>query len=365
MTQQPFISSPHLLRPAVATVRFYFLAMLFLLAVLGYLTYKIISPFLIVIAWAVVFSIIFYPLYVFITKFVKIKSVASVVTILVILIMIAGPFTYVAVMLVDEIQIVSAKINENRLGSLQEIVEKVGSLPLVQKIGTFIGTEAASKEEITENLKKIAKGLLGEFPSRITNVISAVFDFVLVLFTTFFLLKDGPGFLSRAKDFMPFSAVQKERLARQIKDLIVSTVYGGVAVSIIQGILGGLAFSVIGMESPILWGVAMSIASFVPLLGTFLIWGPTSAYLVIQGYHVQGIGLFLYGIFVISTVDNILKPLIIGSRTKMPTIIILFSVLGGIKFFGMIGLIMGPLITAVFVSVFDIISKPEEGIESS
>ena len=109
-------------------------------------------------------------------------------------------------------------------------------------------------------------------------------------------------------------------------------------------------------------GMAMSVMSFVPLLGTFAIWGPTSIYLIIEHSFAQGIGLLLFGVFVISMVDNILKPLIIGSRTKMPTIVILFSVLGGIKLFGVIGLIMGPLITAVFISVFEIFRHTEDEI---
>jgi predicted PurR-regulated permease PerM len=142
--------------------------------------------------------------------------------------------------------------------------------------------------------------------------------------------------------------------------MIASTVYGGVIVAIIQGCLGGVAFYVIGINSPVLWGIAMSVMSFVPLLGTLSIWGPAAIYLLSQGDYMHGVGLILFGVFVISMVDNILKPLIIGSRTKMPTIVIFFSVLGGIKAFGIIGLIMGPLIMAVFISVFEIFRHIED-----
>jgi predicted PurR-regulated permease PerM len=124
--------------------------------------------------------------------------------------------------------------------------------------------------------------------------------------------------------------------------------------------LGGLAFYVLGVKSPVLWGVAMSVMSFVPLLGTFSVWGPVAIYMIIQADYARGIGLFLFGFLVITMVDNILKPLIIGSRTKMPTILIFFSVLGGINFFGIIGLIMGPLIMAIFISVFKIFRHIEE-----
>ncbi|MGE5299933.1 MAG: AI-2E family transporter [Acidobacteriota bacterium] len=342
--------------------RFYLSMVLFLIGVLGYLTYVIMSPFLIAIAWSIVLSIVFYPVYAFVARRVRIRAVASVLTVILMLIIIVGPFSYVTISLINELQIVGAKISENRLGSVNEIVQKLETWPFFEKMRSYPGLQdLLSEDVIVENIRKAGKSLIENFSVRITNILGALIDFIIVLFTTFFLLKDGPGLLSKAKDYMPFSTAQKEKLAEQIKDMIVSTVYGGVIVAILQGLLGGIAYSVIGIEAPVMWGIAMSIMSFVPLVGTFAIWGPTAVYLVITGDYVHGIGLFLFGVLVISMVDNILKPLIIGSRTKMPTIIILFSVLGGIKFFGMIGLIMGPLITAVFISVIEIFRSVEGG----
>ncbi len=346
--------------------KFYLVMVLFLLGVLGYLTYQIISPFLIPIAWSIVFSIVFYPIYAFMTRRIRIKAAASVITIILMLIVIVGPFSYVTISLVNEMQVFAEKIADTGLGSAGDIVEKLDSWPFFEKIRSYPGLQnILSEEAILDNIKKGGKLLVDNLTVRITNILGAVIDFVIVIFTTFFLLKDGPALLSKAKDFLPFNEEQKERLAGQVKDMIVSTVYGGVAVSLLQGILGGIAYSVIGIEAPVMWGIAMSIMSFVPLIGTFAIWGPTTVYLIVAGGYMQAGGLFLFGVFVISMVDNILKPLIIGSRTKMPTIVILFSVLGGIKFFGMIGLIMGPLITAVFISVMDIFRNIEGGASLS
>jgi predicted PurR-regulated permease PerM len=344
----------------VTTNRFYFLMLLFLLAVLGYLTYEIMRPFFNAIGWSVVFSIVFYPVYAFISRYVRIKSVASLITVIMIVTIIIGPFSYLAFMLVNEVHVIAQKINQNSLGSLQELISRVRSSTLFDTIRSYTGVQDfMSQQALTESVRKAGNSLLEFFSLRITNIISSAVDFIFMVFAVFFLLRDGPGFLSKTRDYMPFSETQKSALASQIKDMIVSTVYGGVVIAIIQGILGGLAFYVIGIESPALWGVAMSIMSFVPLLGTFAVWGPTSVYLVVQGRFMEGAGLFIFGVLVISMVDNILKPLIIGSRTKMHTLIILFSVLGGIKLFGMIGLIMGPLITAVFVSVFEMIQNIE------
>lgn len=343
--------------------RFYVFTLLFLLGALGYLTYEIMSPFFTAIAWSIVVSIIFYPVFAFISRHVRIRGIAAGMTVILILIVLIGPITYLTLMLIDEMQIVAAKINDANVGSLSLIVKKLYSSALFDKIRSYSGaSDLISEEVILENVKKVGKGLLSEFSMRIPNILAAGIDFIFVLFTTFFLFKDGPGLLSKTKDYMPFNDVQKERIAGQIKDMIVSTVYGGVIVAIIQGILGGIAYAFMGIEAPVMWGMAMSVMSFVPLLGTFAIWGPTSLYLIIEHNYTQGIGLLLFGVFVISMVDNILKPLIIGSRTKMPTIVILFSVLGGIKLFGVIGLIMGPLITAVFISVFEIFRHTEDGI---
>jgi len=349
----------------MATDRFYSSMVIFLLVLLGYLSYRIMSPFLASIAWAIVFSIVFYPVYAYLSRYIRIKSVASIITIILILIIIIGPFTYLTFVLIDELQSFAEKINGNSPGTMKELIDKVRSSVIFERLTSYAGfRDFMSEEAIMENIKKIGKGLIENLTIRITNIISAAIDFIFMIFTTFFLLKDGPGFLSKTKDYMPFSNTQKDKLASQVKDTIVSTVYGGVVVAVIQGILGGLVFYFIGIESPVMWGVAMSIMSFVPLVGTFAIWGPTSAFLVIQGSYIKGIGLFVFGIFVISMVDNVLKPLIIGSRTKMHTIIILFSVLGGIKLFGMIGLIMGPLIMAIFVSVFEIFRNIEGGVNA-
>jgi predicted PurR-regulated permease PerM len=333
---------------------------LFLIVVLGYLTYQIMSPFLNAIIWGVVLSIVFYPIYAFLSRYLKAKAFSSFLTVVLILGIILGPFTYLTFTLLNELQVVTAHLNEKRLESVQELIHRFHSSRIFHEIVSYMGIEdMVSEDVIMENITNVAKGLIAELPLRISNVLSAALNFIFMIFTAFVLFRDGPVVLSKVKDYMPFKDHQKERLATQIKDIVVSTVYGGVLVAVIQGTLGGIAYFFLGIGSPVLWGLAMSVMSFVPILGTFIIWGPTTAYLVVQGNYMKGAGLLLFGVLVISMVDNVLKPLIIGSRTKMPTIIILFSVLGGIKLFGILGLVLGPLVTAIFISVFDIFRSVE------
>jgi len=335
---------------------------IFLVVLLGYLTYLIIQPFLNSIAWAVVFSIVLYPVYAFILRFVRFKVISSAVTLLILILLILGPFTYLSFILTDEVGNFIESINQGTTGSIKDIFTNPKLMKLVSKIQSYMGVEAIDIGNIiTENIKKIGMGITNSLSNWISNIARMILDFIFMLFAVFFLLKDGPGFLSRIRDYLPFAEEDKNRLISKIKDTIISTVFGGVVVAIIQGILGGIAFYFLGLKSPVLWGTAMSIMSFLPLLGTFSIWGPACGYLFIQGNYGKGIVLLLFGFLIISMVDNILKPIIIGGRTKMPTLAVFFSVLGGIKLFGFIGFIIGPLVLALFVSVFEIFRHIEGG----
>ena len=173
------------------------------------------------------------------------------------------------------------------------------------------------------------------------------------------MLKDGAAFLRKSRDYMPFSEQQKERLDSQIRDIVISTIYGGVLVAVLEGIIGGVVYYALGLKSPVLWGAATAISSFIPLVGSFAVWGSIALYLLVQVSVMKGVILVLIGIFGISVIDYLLRPVLIGSRIRMPVIITFFSVLGGIKFFGLLGLVMGPLVVALFVSVMDIFRNIE------
>ncbi|MBI5641619.1 MAG: AI-2E family transporter [Nitrospirae bacterium] len=343
--------------------RFYVVMMLFITAVLGYLTYRIMSPFLPAIAWAIVFAIVFYPFFAYIRRYVKVKAAASLVTVVLLLIVIIAPIAYLSLLLLDELKGFADQMNAGSLDTVKIWVERLQATAFYETLSRYIGSDALPTEAvISDNIKKLGGIVIANLSSGLTNILAVTVHFIFMIFTIFFIFKDGPDFLIRIKDVLPFSNSQKEMLATQVKDLVVSTVYGGVSVALIQGLLGGSAFFFVGIQSPVLWGVLMSVMSFVPLLGTFSIWGPASVYLIFDGQYVSGIGLFLFGVLVISMVDNILKPMIIGSRTRLPTVLIFFSVLGGINLFGMIGLIMGPLIMALFISVFEIFSKMDNAL---
>ncbi|MGB9714916.1 MAG: AI-2E family transporter [Thermodesulfovibrionales bacterium] len=342
--------------------RFYLFAVITLIIILGFLTYQILKPFLTPIAWAIVFSIVFYPVYVFILKYLKWKTIAALLTLTIILIIILGPFSYLTYLLVIELKDLAGYLETDMLDALESLLQHPSIRSITESLLSILNlSEEELNQAIVENISRLGKEIVTKITKGATNVVTVSIDLIFMVFSIYFFLKDGPEFLSKVRDYMPFSETQKDRLVKQIRDIIISTIYGGVAVSIMQGTIAGLAFFILGISTPVVWGLATSIASFVPLLGASSIWVPATIYLFLKGAVLKGFILAIIGLFGISLVDNILKPIIIGGRTKMPIIVIFFSVLGGIKLLGLIGLIMGPLVIALFISVIEIFRSVEGG----
>jgi predicted PurR-regulated permease PerM len=343
--------------------RFYLFAVIALIIILGFLTYEIIKPFLTPIAWAIVFSIVFYPVYAFTLRFAKLKSVAAFITLTIILVVILGPFSYFTYLLVIELKDLSGYLEaDNKIEAVEGLLQHPSIKAITDRtLSVFNLTEDKLNQAIVDNISKLGKEMIGRITKGATNIVTVSLDFIFMVFSIFFFLRDGPEFLNKTRDYMPFSETQKDRLVKQIRDIVISTIYGGVTVSIIQGTMAGLTFFFLGISTPVVWGLATSIASFVPLLGAASIWVPATVYLFLSGAVLQGFILAIVGLLGISLVDNILKPIIIGGRTKMPILVIFFSVLGGIKLLGLIGLIMGPLVIALFISVIEIFRSVEGG----
>ncbi len=322
---------------------------------LFYLLYKVLSPFLITIAWAMVLSITFYPLYKVLLKFVKRPGISSIITILIIMVLIVGPFTYIISALVNEVTNIYSNIEEKGFDAITKIQEHPGFTSIYKKLGSFVAAENLDlKKGIINTLKTIGEYIGKHISDIFTNAVVLIMNFIIMFLTIFYFLKDGEKLAEYLKGLLPFSGEQKRRLTIRAKEMVIAAIYGGVVVGLAQGILGGLAFLIFGLPSPVFWGTAMAVFSLVPLFGTFIVWGPASLFLFLSGSYGKGFGFLLYGILIISMADNILKPIIIGSRTKLHTLLIFFSVLGGIKFFGFIGFILGPLITALSLSLLEI-----------
>jgi predicted PurR-regulated permease PerM len=346
----------------MGTNKFYLYTSLVLLSLCGYLSYNVIRPFFTSIAWAVVLGIVFYPVYAFISRFVRWKVAASAMTVVIIVFVIAGPFVYLTILLRTEMSGALEYFDENNVENVKDILANPVVAGAVEGVKHALNIEhidlgAIVMDNLTKTLREYAKYL----SQGVMNVLGMIVDFIVAVFTVFFLLKDAPGIMEKIRGYLPFPEHQKDRLTSEIKDMVISTIYGSVIVAITQGLMGGAAFFLLGMKSPVLLGTAMTISSFIPVLGAATVWGGVDIYYFINGDYARGIILLIFGVLGISMIDTVLKPIIISGRTKMPILIVLFSVIGGIRLFGLIGLIMGPLVIVMFFSLFEIFRSIEEG----
>ncbi|MBI5408507.1 MAG: AI-2E family transporter [Nitrospirae bacterium] len=323
-----------------------------------YLFYKILNPFLITIAWAMVLSITFYPLYSLFLRYVKRSWAASLLTLISILIVIFGPFSFIVTSLAGEITGIYSSIEEKGIETitniqsyprLQNVLQELSSLKILEGFNL--------QESVVNTLKTIGEYFVKHVSNVFANTFVLIFNFIIMCLTIYYFLKDGETLIEYLKKLLPFSEEQRHKLVRRVKDTVVAAVYGQVAVGIAQGTLGGTAFWALGLPSPIFWGTVMAITSFVPLFGTLLVWGPAGIILILSGSLGKGIGLLLFGALIISSVDSVLKPLIIGGKAKLHTLLVFFSVLGGIKFLGFLGFILGPLIAALCLSLFEMYTE--------
>jgi predicted PurR-regulated permease PerM len=193
------------------------------------------------------------------------------------------------------------------------------------------------------------------------NIGQNTFDFIvnlgIVLYLLFFLLRDGDYLARRIRTAVPLYPEQQRELFNNFTTVIRATVKGNVVVAIVQGVLGGLAFWFLGVHAPVLWAVVMAFLSLLPAVGSALVWFPVAIYFLVTGATWQGIALMVYGVLVIGLVDNVLRPILVGKDTKMPDYVVLIATLGGMALFGINGFVIGPVIAAMFMAVWDIFAS--------
>jgi predicted PurR-regulated permease PerM len=175
-----------------------------------------------------------------------------------------------------------------------------------------------------------------------------------MIFTLYYFFKDGELLVNKVKRLMPLTPSQIKVTFRQLQDVILATMYGGVVVALVQGLIGGILFAIVGIPSAVFWGAIMAFLSVIPFVGAFIIYIPAGLILIIGGSYFKGLAVILIGSIVISQIDNVLRPFLISGRTSMHPLLLFFTILGGVYLFGLLGIVLGPLIAAVFVTLLKI-----------
>ncbi len=339
-----------------------FLIFILLLVFLSvYYLYQILSPFLAPILWAILLAIAFYPISWRLQRLLKKKkALSALIMTFFVVVVIVLPASLLVLSLAYEVIDFYHEIEEMlKTGRLQSYLNQTGELPLIknvlQRLRQYVDlSQVDPLNFLLKNVQQISTFLFNQTSNLLRSISTFFVGFFFTLLSLYYLFKDGDHFLSKIKEVIPLPSKERELILQRFKEMASATIYGGILIAILQGILGGLSFWVLGLASPIFWGTAMAFLSFIPMGGTAIIWGPAAIFLLIQGSYLKGILLLSLGILLIGTVDNLLRPLLVSARTNIHPLLLFFSVLGGIQAFGMIGLVVGPLIITFFLTLVEI-----------
>ena len=326
-----------------------------------YLLYQILSPFLEPLLWAIFLALVLFPMHRKLQRLFRRQGFlpAMTMTILVLLVIVL-PFTLLIVSLANETANVYHSVQEMiQTGQLQVYLEKLREVPILSQIlarldQTFDLSRLDAMTLILKNLQQVSTVLLSQSSKILKGLSSFLIAFLFTLLALYYLFKDGDRLYEGLQDILPLHPKERDLLLGRFREMVNATIYGGLLIAIIQGLLGGLTFWILGLPPPILWGTAMALFSFIPLGGTALIWFPAAIFLFLQGAFTKGIILLAIGVLVISSVDNFLRPFLVGAKTNIPPLLLFFTVIGGIQAFGMIGVIAGPLIGTLCLTLIEI-----------
>ncbi|KPK58221.1 MAG: permease [Gemmatimonas sp. SG8_38_2] len=335
--------------------RFRRMFILFLALAISAVFLQMIRGLFLSVLLAGIFAGMTYPLYSRLTRWFRgHKVLASIVSILVVLMVIIVPVTaffgIVAAQAVEVAQGVAPWV-ERQIAQPSELERRLVEIPIVQTLAPYHDQIAVKLAEFAGNVgtflvNTIAAGTKG----------TAIFFFhmFVMLYAMFFFLIDGNTLLNKILYLMPMTTEQEVRMVDRFTSVARATIKGTLVIGIIQGGLAGLAFAAAGLKGAAFWGTIMAVLSIIPGVGTALVWVPAVIYLMAVGRFTAAILLLIWCAAVVGTVDNLLRPRLVGKDTKMPDLLILLGTLGGLVLFGAVGIIIGPIVAALFVTVWDI-----------
>lgn len=330
--------------------------LLIVLAIALYVCWLLLRPFFDVLLWAGVLAVVFYPMHRRIRARLRSPALAAAVSTVAVIVFILLPVTFITVAVVQELRGAAAGFQTGMADF------RLASLPwvgwILDLVDDYVPIDPeAAREFVVERIQTWGAALAGSTLVFVGGAVGALVQMVLVVFTLFYLFRDGERIRHAAYGILPIERVQAHDIAIRTRDVIGATVNGVLVIAAIQGTLGTIIFAILGLPSPLLWGVVMFFLSMIPMAGAFLVWVPAALYLAFIGSYIKAAILAAWGMLVISTIDNFLSPRLVGQRASLHELLIFFSVLGGLDVFGVLGLILGPVVVAITLALIEMVRQ--------
>lgn len=337
------------------------------------LGFFITRPFLPALFTGTIIAYLSYPLYMRVLKLISNRNIAAFLVAVFIVLLLTVPFIILLGLISKEAYATYTSLSQHNLGT--------NFLKIACKDENYLSCKAIKSliEYLPENnldyylqitIEKITGFILENVSKFLASIPSFLLNFFVMMFVVYYLLKDGNSIAKRIKNILPLKKSHKQHVFDRFHHITYSVFYGNISIAILQGIIGAIGFLVLGVPAPILWGFVMMLFALIPYFGTAIVWLPAALNLIFLGYlqsdsssTVRGVILIIYGIFVISSIDNFLKPKLIGMKANVHPILVLLGVLGGLSLFGFIGLLLGPVMLALLMTFVDIYEEEKAELE--
>jgi predicted PurR-regulated permease PerM len=317
-----------------------------------------IRGFLMTLLLAAIIAGLLHPIYRWILRRVSGRSaLASLLTLVLAVVVIFGPLTTLAGVVVRQAINLTNNVGpmiRPYLDDPELLRSRLAGVPGANRIEPMLPQIAERGVQIVSNLGTL---LVRQVSAATSGTVVFLFQFAILLYALFFFLKNGERYVQTILLYLPFSEADNARLTARFTSVTKATVKGTLLIGVIQGSINGIAFWIVGLPAPAFWGVVMIVLSVVPVIGGALVWVPAAVLLALTGGYVQAVVLTAICAGISGSVDNLLRPRLVGKDTQMPYLLVLISTLGGIGFFGALGFIVGPLVAALFITFWQILAE--------
>jgi predicted PurR-regulated permease PerM len=319
---------------------------------IAYLAWKIVQPFIFQIGWALVLAICLEPVRARVAPRLGHTRTALLLTVLV-LVLIVIPVVFIAMTLIGQAGSAVAYVDAQLRSQGGAAGWFHWAWGWVRHRAPFLPDEHAVITRVTSSIGGFAQYVAGQAGGLLASAAGFVFSLFITLAVLFFFLRDADEFAAALRRMLPFGPAQNDRLMKIGSDLVSASVTATLAICVVQGIIGGTTFALLGIPGPVLWGVIMCLLSLLPLLGATLVWAPAAIWLALSGSWVKGLVLAGVGILIMGQVDNVVRPLLLSGKSRMSTLVLVISLLGGVSAFGFIGIVLGPLVAALLTALLE------------
>lgn len=311
---------------------------LFFLVIIALSVY-LLFPFLTSIVAAAIIVYVFYPEFKKIHKHIKSRVVCSFIMVSSILLIVIAPIFLILNALLIE------------AANFYQVIKQLNFAPVSEMISGFLGETVDVSFYVKDFTSEIVAFIVRSSSDFFFSLPQKILVLFIIVFLMYYFFKDGDKIIDFFGKLFPIHSDHKNELLGEFNKVLYATIYGVLVTAVIQGLVGTLGLVIFDVSSPVIWGSVMVLTAMLPLIGTWIVWLPASLFKIFNGEFFNGFGLLLYGILIVSVIDNFIKPRLISGKSQVHPILIILGIFGGLKAFGIIGVMIGPLLLGV-LSVF-------------